>query len=206
MYSFPYIILFMISLSHLFIHFQKLLHKCIIVFFQIGSQCFCGNLIKTHLRVCLIVNVINPATETLRKRVVQVGEQKYICIYIYSFETRSKPNKSKMQHHDFAVLFRMLCKKICLCKSVHKNISCRLAQCGNYPNCIVSIQHWQHFEMLDSSLSFACYEHQERCKKKCIVNTMLSGHFNNLEVYTWKMKQIVNRILKRYSIYVKDSQ
>lgn len=33
MYSFPYIILFMISLSHLFIHFQKLLHKCIIEFF-----------------------------------------------------------------------------------------------------------------------------------------------------------------------------
>lgn len=169
MYSFPYIILFMISLSHLFIHFQKLLHKCIIVFFQIGSQCFCGNLIKTHLRVCLIVNVINPATETLRKRVVQVGEQKYIRIYTYSFETRSKLNKSKMQHHDFAVLFRMLCKKICLCKSVHKNISCRLAQCGNYPNCIVSIQHWQHFEMLDSSLSFACYEHQERCKKNALL-------------------------------------
>lgn len=108
MYSFPYIILFMISLSLIFLStFKNCFTNVLLYFFQIGSQCFCGNLIKTHLRVCLIVNVINPPMETLRKRVVQVGEQKYIRIYTYSFETRSKLNKSKMQHHDS--LFYSVC-------------------------------------------------------------------------------------------------
>lgn len=143
--------------------------------------------------------------ETLRKRVVQVGELKYIRIYTYSFETRSKLNKSKMQHHDS--LFYSVCF---VKKSVYIKASTKifLVDQRNVETILTVLLVYSMGSLLKcwTLVSLLLVTNIRSDAKKCIVNTMLSGHFNNLEVYTWKMKQIVNRILKRYSIYVKDSQ